>query len=84
MVVLFTGFAIWIGEKLTSTAPEELKEKPFKRNERATKALGTREKELKISEQWSKDRSNQEIADKLTLSTNKVNATLCVVHKNWK
>ncbi|MCH2449996.1 MAG: LuxR C-terminal-related transcriptional regulator [Gracilimonas sp.] len=81
MVVLFTGFAIWIREKLTSTAPEELKEKPFKRNERATKALGTSEKELKVLEQWSKGRSTQEIADKLTLSTNKVKNTLFVVHK---
>tara|TARA_R110002049_G_scaffold298055_1_gene487563 strand:+ start:112 stop:300 length:189 start_codon:yes stop_codon:yes gene_type:complete len=58
--------------------------KTFKKNERATKALGTREKELKVSEQWSKSRSNQEIADKLTLSTNKVKTLYSLYIKNWK
>ncbi|MFD2531991.1 response regulator transcription factor [Gracilimonas halophila] len=81
IIVLFTGLVIGIGNKLISSSPAEPKKKTFKRNERAVKALEISAQELKVLEQLSKGRSNQEIADKLTISTNKVKTTLTAVYK---
>lgn len=81
IIVLVIGLGTWIVKRSTSTSPEEPQEKPFRRNERAMKALNISEQELKVLEQLAKGRSNQEIADKLTLSPNKVKTTLSGAYK---
>lgn len=81
VAVLFIGSAIWIGKRFISTSPKEPRRKPFKRNEHAFQALDVSAQELKVLKQLAKGRSNQEIADKLAISTNKVKNTLSGVYK---
>lgn len=81
ITVLFIGLGTWIFKRFTSTSPKEPQQKPFRRNERAIKTLNIGEQELKVLEQLAKGRSNQEIADKLMLSTNKVKTILSGLYK---
>lgn len=81
IIVLVIGLGTWIVRRFTSSSSEEPQEKPFRRNERAMKALNISEQELKVLEQLAKGRSNQEIAYKLTLSPNKVKTTLSGAYK---
>ncbi len=79
VAVLFIGSAIWMVNKFTS--PKEPGRKPFKRNEHVFQALDVTAQELKVLKQLAKGRSNQEIADELAISTNKVKNTLSGVYK---
>ncbi|HET8864409.1 MAG TPA: LuxR C-terminal-related transcriptional regulator [Gracilimonas sp.] len=81
VAVLFIGSAIWIVNRFTSMSPKEPGRKPFKRNEHVFQALDVTAQELKVLKQLAKGRSNQEIADELAISTNKVKNTLSRVYK---
>ncbi|MEX2478107.1 MAG: LuxR C-terminal-related transcriptional regulator [Gracilimonas sp.] len=76
LVLLLIGSGIWVGKKLTAISTIEKKEKPFKRNERAVKLLNFTEKDLAVLEEVAKGRSDQEIADTLSISVNTVKAHL--------
>lgn len=79
--VLLIGSIIWVLKRNTSSSSDEPQKKPFKRNERVMRSLEISDQELKVLEQLTKGRSNQEIADTLKLSPNKVKTTLTGVYK---
>jgi|AntRauTorckE6833_2_1112554.scaffolds.fasta_scaffold04443_5 DNA-binding NarL/FixJ family response regulator len=76
LVILLIGSGIWMGKKLTSVSTIEKAEKPFKRNESAVKSFNLTKKELTVLEELAKGRSDQEIADTLSISVNTVKTHL--------
>lgn len=69
---MFTGLGAWIGHRLTRRAPA----KPFEINMQALSYLGISERESEVLSLLAAGHSNQEIADRLFVSTNTVKTHL--------
>ena len=77
VAVLFTGFGIWLGGKLTHRKAEAPKsEEGFQVNQKALDYLGISEREHEVLHLLAAGHSNQEIADRLFISTNTVKTHL--------
>lgn len=73
IAVMFTGLGIWAGLKLTRPRVVEVRVPgPFERDERAIKRLGISKRELEVLELIAEGLSNQNIADRLFVSTSTV------------
>jgi DNA-binding CsgD family transcriptional regulator len=79
IALLFAGFGIWLGLKLTRKKEvlvvkevPVLTSAPFALNEERVKDLGVTKRELEILELMSRGMSNREIAEKLFVSENTV------------
>ena len=72
LCALFTGLGIWIGHRLTRRAPN----KSFEVNTRALDYLGISDREQDVLGLLASGHSNQEIADKLFISSNTVKTHL--------
>ena len=78
IALLFTGFGIWAGKKLTGkkkqvTGSETLEHPlPFQPREKTLEDLGITPRELEVLELVAQGLSNQEIADRLFVSLNTV------------
>ncbi|MEX2602950.1 MAG: LuxR C-terminal-related transcriptional regulator [Gracilimonas sp.] len=84
VVILVIAFGVLLWKKLTNPsikfAPEK-KSKVFRRNEDRIKSLEISDRELNVLELMSEGRSNQEIATKLNISINSVNASVSKLFK---
>ena len=73
VAVMFTGLGIWAGLRLTRPRIVEVEVNgPFKRNEMALKELGISKREFEVLELIAAGLSNQDIADRLFVSTSTV------------
>jgi DNA-binding CsgD family transcriptional regulator len=73
VAVMFTGLGIWAGLKLTRPKLVEVEVSgPFRRNEQAIKKLGISKREFEVLELIAAGLSNQDIADRLFVSTSTV------------
>jgi DNA-binding CsgD family transcriptional regulator len=73
VAVMFTGLGIWAGLKLTGPKVIEVPVSgPFVRDDQAVKNLGISKREFEVLELISAGLSNQEIAEKLFVSTSTV------------
>lgn len=73
VAVMFTGLGIWAGLRLTRPKVVEIPVTgPFERDEAALKKLGISKREFEILELIAAGLSNQDIADKLFVSTSTV------------
>ncbi len=71
VAVMFTGLGIWAGLRLTHPKIVEISG-PFERDEAALKGIGISKREFEVLELVSAGFSNQEIAEKLFVSTSTV------------
>lgn len=71
VAVMFTGIGIWAGLRLTRPKIVEISG-PFELNETNLKSTGISKREYEVLELLSSGLSNQEIADKLFVSTSTV------------
>jgi DNA-binding CsgD family transcriptional regulator len=69
---LFTGLGAWIGHRLTRRPMD----RPFETNAKALSYLGISERESEVLTLLAAGHSNQEIADRLFISTNTVKTHL--------
>lgn len=69
---LFTGLGAWIGHRLTRRPPD----RPFEINAQAQSYLGISDREREVLTLLAAGHSNQEIADRLFISTNTVKTHL--------
>lgn len=73
VALLFTGLGIWAGLKLTRPRVVEVPvSAPFERDEEALRRLGISKREFEVLELIAAGLSNQEIADRLFVSTSTV------------
>lgn len=73
IALMFTGIGIWAGLKLTRPKIVEVEVNgPFKRDEQAIKYLGISKREFEVLELIAAGLSNQDIADRLFVSTSTV------------
>ena len=72
IALIFTGLGIWAGLKLTAGR----KPAPFEPNQKAIDYLGISERELEVLQLVEKGLSNQNIADRIYVSTNTVKTHL--------
>ncbi len=72
IALLFTALGIWAGRRLSGGAVTET----FRRNQKALDYLGISNRELQVLELLGKGHSNQEIADRIFVSTNTVKTHL--------
>jgi DNA-binding NarL/FixJ family response regulator len=73
IAVMFTGLGIWAGLRLTRPKIVEVPVfGPFERDDQAVKDLGISKREFEVLELISAGLSNQEIAEKLFVSTSTV------------
>ncbi len=73
IALMFAGFGLWVGQKLTSPKKVSVE---FQKNEKALNYLGISERELEVLELVAEGLSNQEIAGKLFVSINTVKTHL--------
>lgn len=72
LAALFTGVGVWIGNRLSrNPAPRD-----FEVNRQAIAALGLTEREVEVLGQLAEGRSNDEIANRLSVSTSTVKTHL--------
>ncbi len=71
VAVMFTALGIWAGRRLTRPKVIEISG-PFERNEERLRRTGISKREYEVLELLSNGLSNQEIADKLFVSTSTV------------
>jgi len=73
IAVLFTGLGIWAGLRLTRPKVIEVEiGGPFERDDEAVRRLGISKREFEVLELIAAGLSNQEIADRLFVSTSTV------------
>lgn len=73
VAIMFTGIGIWAGLKLTRPRVREiLVNGPFERDDQVVKKLGISKREFEVLELIAAGLSNQEIADRLFVSTSTV------------
>src|SRR6478736_2121976 len=73
IAVMFTALGIWAGLKLTRPKVVEVEiAGPFVRDDQALKRLGVSKRELEVLELIAAGLSNQDIADRLFVSTSTV------------
>ncbi len=73
VALMFTGLGIWSGLKLTRPKVVEVKVSgPFERDDEAIKRLGISKREFEVLELIAAGLSNQDIADRLFISTSTV------------
>ncbi len=73
VAVMFTGLGIWAGLRLTRPKVVEIEVTgPFQRDEAAVKKLGISKREFEVLELIAAGLSNQDIADRLFVSTSTV------------
>ena len=73
VAVMFTGLGIWAGLRLTRPRVVEIEVSgPFERDEGAVKKLGISKREFEVLELIAEGLSNQDIADRLFVSTSTV------------
>lgn len=73
VAVMFTGIGIWAGLRLTRPKVIEVPVSgPFERDEEAVKKLGISKREFEVLELIAAGLSNQDIADRLFVSTSTV------------
>jgi DNA-binding CsgD family transcriptional regulator len=72
IAVLFTVLGVWVGNRLTGSAPKS----EFERNRQAIDYLGVSDREVEVLELLAEGHSNQEIADSLFVSPNTVKTHL--------
>src|SRR5512142_934162 len=73
VAMMFTGLGVWAGLKLTR--PKIVKVEvnaPFERDDRTIKRLGISKREFEVLELIAEGLSNQDIADRLFVSTSTV------------
>lgn len=71
VAVMFTGVGIWAGRRLTRPKIVEITG-PFERDEAAVKRLGISKREFEVLELIAAGLSNQDIAERLFVSTSTV------------
>jgi DNA-binding NarL/FixJ family response regulator len=73
VALIFTGLGIWSGLKLTRPKVVEVQvASPFERDDEAIKRLGISKREFEVLELIAAGLSNQDIADRLFVSTSTV------------
>ena len=73
IALMFTGIGIWAGLRLTRPRVVEVEVRgPFERNDKAVKQLGISKREFEVLELIAAGLSNQDIADRLFVSTSTV------------
>lgn len=73
IAVMFTGLGIWAGLRLTRPKVIEVQVSgPFERDEQVVKKLGISKREFEVLELIAAGLSNQDIADRLFVSTSTV------------
>ena len=73
VAVMFTGLGIWAGLRLTRPKIVEVEVSgPFLRNDEAISRLGISKRELEVLQTAAEGLSNQEIAERLFVSTSTV------------
>lgn len=73
VAVMFTGIGVWAGLRLTRPKIVEVAvAAPFERDEQAVKRLGISKREFEVLELIAAGLSNQDIADRLFVSTSTV------------
>jgi NarL family two-component system response regulator LiaR len=73
VAVMFTGLGIWAGLRLTRPKVIEVEvHGPFERDDQAVKKLGISKREFEVLELVAAGLSNQDIADRLFVSTSTV------------
>ena len=73
IAVMFTGLGIWAGLRLTQPKVVEVPVTgPFERDDEAIKTLGISKREFEVLELIAAGLSNQDIADRLFVSTSTV------------
>ena len=73
VAVMFTGLGIWAGLRLTRPKVVEVAVNgPFERDDEALKQLGISKREFEVLELMAAGLSNQDIADRLFVSTSTV------------
>ena len=73
VAVMFTGLGVWAGLRLTRPKVVEVAVNgPFERDDRAVKQLGISKREFEVLELMAAGLSNQDIADRLFVSTSTV------------
>jgi DNA-binding CsgD family transcriptional regulator len=73
IAVMFTGLGIWAGLRLTRPKVIEIEvQAPFERDEEALRQLGISKREFEVLELVAAGLSNQDIADRLFVSTSTV------------
>ena len=73
VAVMFTGLGIWAGRRLTQPKVIEVAVNgPFERDDTALKTLGISKREFEVLELIAAGLSNQDIADRLFVSTSTV------------
>jgi len=77
VALAFTVLGIWLGRKLTGFG----KRQEFARNEKALQTLGISEREYDVLCLLATGLSNQEIADKLHVSTNTIKTHLAHLYE---
>ncbi len=73
IAVAFTGLGIWVGNRLTSRAETPAS---FERNRQAIEYLGISDREVEVLDLLAEGHSNQEIGERLFVSTNTVKTHL--------
>lgn len=73
VAVMFTAIGIWAGLKLTRPKVVEVEvQGPFERDDQAVKKLGISKREFEVLELIAAGLSNQDIADRLFVSTSTI------------
>ncbi len=73
VAVMFTGLGVWAGLRLTRPKIVEVEVTgPFERDDAALRRTGLSNREFEVLEQMAAGLSNQEIADRLFVSTSTV------------
>jgi len=77
LAAAFTGVGIWIGSRLS----RRLDTRPFARNDRVIETLGLTPREIEVLERLAAGDSNQEMADRLFVSTSTIKTHLVHVYQ---
>lgn len=81
VILLLVGLSFWAWQNVRSASTDEDEKKSFKRNQRAVKSLNISQRELEILDELALGKSNQEIADKLSISINVVKNNLSALYQ---
>lgn len=81
VILLLVGLSFWAWQNVRSASTDEDEKKSFKRNQRAVKSLKISQRELEILDELALGKSNQEIADKLSISINVVKNNLSALYQ---
>ena len=77
LAALFTGVGIWIGARLSTSAGQS----EFARNDRVIESLGLTRKELEVLEALALGDSNDEMAQRLFVSTSTIKSHLVHIYQ---